>query len=636
MANGVTIDLIVDPKKAIAGLGEVERKSSSVAGVLGGLGHAAAIGIAALGVAAAAAAAATTAFIVSSAKAAAEAEKITAQTAAVLKSTGGAAGKSATQIDTLAKSLSEMSGISKETIKSSENVLLTFTAIRGVNFNKAQTSILDLSQALGKDLQSATVLVGKALNDPIKGLTALTRVGVQFTAQQKAQIAGFIKVGDVASAQGVILDVLNTKFGGSAAAFGNTFLGSVGRAKTALQELKDEIGAAFLPALTAAAGSVATVLNAVTDNPKFKAFLDGLGAKLTNGLKPFTDLLASVASSPDPFGTLATGLEKISPAFTVIRDVFDAIKPSLPILQKEFADLGAAIGAGLAQYGPQLATAFGEIVTAIVPLIPQILTLIPPLLQLALQVIPPLVDVLTILIPPLDFIVQAFAGGLQTVSAFFNFLAGNTTLQGWLDQLRSIQGPVGDMFKFLQDAGANIGNFLHGIGTGIRDFFSNSVGWLIDAGKNIIQGLINGISGAVGGVLSFVRSIGKNIANAFAKALGIKSPSTIFAGFGGNIIAGLQSGLAGPNNLGQIMSGISSQVTNGFQGSIAATARATVTTSASSSGGGAVAVVDPESRTLMRTLIKAVGNIQPGFIVPESLAQINSAGSSRLATVGAS
>ena len=48
-------------------------------------------------------------------------------------------------------------------------------------------------------------MVGKALNDPLKGLTALSRIGVQFTAQQQEQIKAMVEVGDVAGAQKIIL-----------------------------------------------------------------------------------------------------------------------------------------------------------------------------------------------------------------------------------------------------------------------------------------------------------------------------------------------------------------------------------------------------------------------------------------------
>jgi len=99
--------------------------------------------------------------------------------------------------------------------------LLTFTNVTGTQFDKAQVAILNLSTRLGTDLTSASVQVGKALNDPIKGVTALGRAGVQFTAQQKELITTLTESGDVAGAQSIILQELETQFGGAAEAAAN-------------------------------------------------------------------------------------------------------------------------------------------------------------------------------------------------------------------------------------------------------------------------------------------------------------------------------------------------------------------------------------------------------------------------------
>jgi hypothetical protein len=79
----------------------------------------------------------------------------------------------------------------------------------------------------------------------------------------------------------------------------------------------------------------------------------------------------------------------------------------------------------------------------------------------------------------------------------------------------------------------------------IRDFFKNAGTWLIDAGKNIIQGLIGGITGMIGAVTSTVSNIAGGVVGTFKNILGIHSPSTVFHNFGQNIGAGLTNGLLG-------------------------------------------------------------------------------------------
>lgn len=96
--------------------------------------------------------------------------------------------------------------------------LLTSGNVAGPVFDRAQKAILDLSARLGGDLQSATLMVGKALNDPVKGLSALRRTGIQFTKQQEDQIKAMAAVGDTAGAHAIMLAELKKQFGGAAQA----------------------------------------------------------------------------------------------------------------------------------------------------------------------------------------------------------------------------------------------------------------------------------------------------------------------------------------------------------------------------------------------------------------------------------
>jgi hypothetical protein len=103
-------------------------------------------------------------------------------------------------------------------------MLLTFTRIRNEVgkgndiFNQATQTVTDMSAALGTDMKKQAIQVGKALNDPIKGISALQRVGVSFTASQKEQIKALVESGDIMGAQKIILKELATEFGGAAAA----------------------------------------------------------------------------------------------------------------------------------------------------------------------------------------------------------------------------------------------------------------------------------------------------------------------------------------------------------------------------------------------------------------------------------
>lgn len=166
-----------------------------------------------------------------------EAENAVRQLEARLKSTSGVAGVSSRELQALAGELQGITTFADDAILGMQGVLLTFTNIRGETFSEATRAILDLSVAMGQDLQSSAVQVGKALNDPIKGITALQRIGVAFSATQKQLIKDFVEVGDIASAQRIILKELRTEFGGAATAAANTLGGSLTQLRNAFDDL---------------------------------------------------------------------------------------------------------------------------------------------------------------------------------------------------------------------------------------------------------------------------------------------------------------------------------------------------------------------------------------------------------------
>lgn len=145
-----------------------------------------------------------------------DAEKVARQTEAAIKSTGNAAQVSAKQQNDMADSLSKIAAVDDEVISGGANLLRTFTNVRGEAFEPTLQAALDLSAVLGTDLNANVTLLGKALQDPEKGLSRLTRAGVEFTDQQKEQIKTLQESGDVLGAQNVILAEVQKEFGGQA------------------------------------------------------------------------------------------------------------------------------------------------------------------------------------------------------------------------------------------------------------------------------------------------------------------------------------------------------------------------------------------------------------------------------------
>ena len=180
--------------------------------------------------------------------AAIEQNRVEAQLNATLKSTGSAAGLTSKELLKMASGLQSMTNYGDEAIIGAENILLTFTKIGRDVFPKALKSVLNMSTALGTDLKSSSTMIGKALNDPIQGISALTRSGVQFSEEQQKVIKTMAETGRVAEAQSMILKELEVQFGGSAEAAVKAD-GGMTQLKNTIGDLKEQFGFLLLNAL---------------------------------------------------------------------------------------------------------------------------------------------------------------------------------------------------------------------------------------------------------------------------------------------------------------------------------------------------------------------------------------------------
>ena len=197
--------------------------------------------------------------------------------AAVIKSTGGAAGVTSNEMLNLASALQKQTRFGDEAIIQAQSLMLTFTKVGKDVMPDAFETVLNMSEAMGQELRMTTIQVGKALNDPILGVTALRRVGVQLSEQQEKQLKDFMAVGDVASAQGVILGELETQFGGLAKAAGAGLAGEMDKARNAMGDAAEDIGELLAPAIIKAAKWMSKA--AIATGRFFDSFQDNAGLK---------------------------------------------------------------------------------------------------------------------------------------------------------------------------------------------------------------------------------------------------------------------------------------------------------------------------------------------------------------------
>lgn len=174
--------------------------------------------------------------------AAIEQEQVERRLAAVVRSTGGASGFTAEQMYEMAAGMQAVTTVGDETIIAGQAMLATFKQIRGEAFQRTMMAALDLSDVMQQNLRSSIVMLGKALNDPIANMGALSRAGIQFTATQKETIKTLWRSNRVMEAQAMMLDEIESQFGGAAKAAKTTYGGAVKSLTNTMGDLVEEMG----------------------------------------------------------------------------------------------------------------------------------------------------------------------------------------------------------------------------------------------------------------------------------------------------------------------------------------------------------------------------------------------------------
>jgi hypothetical protein len=288
-----------------------------------------------------------------------ESAKVGALTTQVIKSTGGAAKLTGQQIGDLATKISNLTGVDDEAVQGAENLLLTFTRIRNETgkgndiFTQATKTVTDMSVALGEDMNAAAIQVGKALNDPIAGVTALRKVGVSFTADQQKQIKTLVEHNKTLDAQKIILKELNTEFGGAAAAASTP----AQKAAVAWGNLKEQIGGLFLPVIDKVASTLSNTLLPALSNVVGK-----VGPGLQGALSKLGPLFDKVFTARN----MSTFLSLLGRGFHDAEGVIKQVGPPLEKVAINTVKLGEAFGRSLGPaIMPVVKDALPKLVTAV-------------------------------------------------------------------------------------------------------------------------------------------------------------------------------------------------------------------------------------------------------------------------------
>jgi hypothetical protein len=177
-----------------------------------------------------------------------------------------------------ADATSRMTGVDGGAIGVAQTKLMTFKElaksadVAGGAFDRATMAAIDMASAGFGSAETNAVQLGKALNDPIKGINSLTRSGITFTTQEKAKIATLVESNQILKAQDIILKSIETQVGGTATASAT----SSGKIAASWAQIKDAFAEPLSMGIDSLPGAVESVF------PKIIAKAEELGKLIGN------------------------------------------------------------------------------------------------------------------------------------------------------------------------------------------------------------------------------------------------------------------------------------------------------------------------------------------------------------------
>lgn len=318
------------------------------------------------------------------------------------------------RLNEYSSALMKQIGVDDESIKAVQAKLLTFKSLgktineTGGAMDRATKAAFDLAAAGFGSAETNATQLGKALQDPVKGLTALARSGVTFTEGEKEKIKALVASGKAAEAQDMVLKAIEKQVGNTAAATAT----SAEKMKVSFGELQESVGTALLPTLNTFADALVPIF-------------DGLQKPLTDIAKAVAESLGGALKAIMPIlPTLATSLGQVAGVIgqalvTAIQALTPIITPLLGIM----ADLGTRIGPILTPILTKIGELLGKLMAAVMPLLQPLMDLVFGILEAAMPILDIVGDLLGILIdaiaPLLGIVGQLLAPLGQLVNVLF-------------------------------------------------------------------------------------------------------------------------------------------------------------------------------------------------------------------------
>lgn len=488
-----------------------------------------------------------------------------------------------------------------EVIKATQAKLLAFKGLAatadeaGGAFDRTTKAAIDLAAAGFGSAEANAAKLGRALEDPIKGMSALARSGVVFTEQEKQKIKTLTESGKTLEAQNLLLEALEGRFGGTALATAT----ASEKMKLAFDNIRETVGAALLPAFNAFADALLPLIEYLL--PKISEFFEEkitpFVNKASEAFQKFTeDIRTNGFDLGRIFTQLAEGVSRflegggLERAFTTIAEmrmnflnsvlkalpgIIDAfikfipqlidflLNDLLPMLLKEFIYIIEQLAQIVLKSLPKLVEALLAMVPGLLTaaitlfntLIEAVIEVLPALLKTIVETIPQIVKTILKMLPDiLDAGIKLFTALVEAIPKIIPPL-----LKALVDLIPVFTKALIDYFPLLFDTAVKlftaivqaIPKILPQLITAVTelvpvivDTLLKAMPLLIDAGFQILKGLAEGIIKNAPKILGeAANSIGNTLINGVKALLGIKSPSKVFYDFGIDVGQGFVNGM---------------------------------------------------------------------------------------------
>lgn len=365
---------------------------------------------------------------------------------------------------------------------------------------EAATSTSTIEGAMG-NLEASVVGVGTTILDQFKGpLTS----GISMLAQGISGLSGVFT--GLVQTIGPILSQIGTTF------------------QTAFQPVVGLVQSQLLPALNPLMSALQNLGNAVM--PVIMAAIQTIAPVLSTIVSNIGQTMSVIATAVTP----------------VINNIAVLIQTVLPVIQSAFQSWGSAIQGVINAVFPFIQTIVTSVMNVVNAIISTVLAAINGdwsgvwngIQSIVSSVWNGIQSIVSGAINAVSGVISSVLSGISGIfSSVWNGIKGAVS-SAWSGITSAVSSGVSSMM-----------NFITSIPSRIMGVFSGAGSWLLSAGQNIIQGLINGITNAIGGAISAVKDAVGGIIDGAKSLLGIASPSKVFDREIGRMIpAGLGRGVS--------------------------------------------------------------------------------------------